>query len=54
MRFWENAFCEKLARQFFAASDESMRFETRLDFIQCAFVARKVKFDVARVHRLSV
>lgn len=29
-------------------------FETRLDFVQCAFVARKIKLDVARVHRLSV
>lgn len=47
-------FVKNLRGNFFAASDESMRFETRLDFIQCAFVARKVKFDVARVHRLSV
>lgn len=47
-------FVKNSRDNFFAASDESMRFETRLDFIQCAFVARKVKFDVARVHRLSV
>ena len=47
-------FVKNLRDNFLRRAMRRCDFKMRLDFVQCAFVARKVKFDVARVHRLSV